>query len=134
MGTVDPVQLWVGYGYSCQAQCRTLMQLLVAPKKGHKSLFFCVYLSFFIYDMQMGEVLEHDFLWFLLMVHLFGVVYMLRFWSFPLVPFFSSLVSLGVLFYKVWKGCTIFYLHITRVCVTFWPTHFWLFFNLMNAT
>jgi len=25
VGTVDPAQLWVGYGYSCQAQCRTLM-------------------------------------------------------------------------------------------------------------
>ncbi len=113
-----------------------LMQLLVAPKKGHKSLFFRVYLSFLYMTClsQMGEVLEHDFLWFLLMVRLFGVVYMLRLWSFPLVPFFFSLVSLGVLFYKVRKGFTICYLHINWVWVTFWPTHFWLFFNLMNAT
>jgi hypothetical protein len=25
VGIVDPAQLWVGYGYSYQAQCRTLM-------------------------------------------------------------------------------------------------------------
>jgi hypothetical protein len=113
-----------------------LMHLLVAPKKGHTSLFFHVYLPFLYMTClsQMREVLEHDFLWFLLMVQLFEVVYMLQLWSFPPAPFFFSLVSLGVLFYKVWKGFTICYLHITPVWVTFWPTHFWVFFNLMNAT